>query len=231
MNAHTVETTTDASEIESIRKRAYELWEEAGKPKCDGKKFWIRAENELFFIKNDLAFDAFERDNLNSTPENKIKLAYKRAVRLHESCPASFSCLNQSDIAIVKEKYEKIIIQDAELAYNYARSIIKGRWNEAEQTISACPEYAFNYAINIIRGRWEEAEEFIAKDPKYAYHYARLVIKGKLPEDMHNIIIMNGITGLSRHVKDYFIFLTFLENKKLSEEIDDKIIKNYLENN
>jgi hypothetical protein len=32
---------------ETIRVRAYALWEQAGHPECDGVEFWLRAEQEL----------------------------------------------------------------------------------------------------------------------------------------------------------------------------------------
>jgi hypothetical protein len=32
---------------EQIRARAYYLWEQAGKPDCDGVQFWLEAEREL----------------------------------------------------------------------------------------------------------------------------------------------------------------------------------------
>lgn len=32
---------------ESIREKAYLLWEQAGRPECDGVEFWVRAEQEL----------------------------------------------------------------------------------------------------------------------------------------------------------------------------------------
>jgi hypothetical protein len=32
---------------EMIRARAFALWEEAGRPECDGVDFWLRAEQEL----------------------------------------------------------------------------------------------------------------------------------------------------------------------------------------
>ncbi|AFL50907.1 hypothetical protein ABIE78_003294 [Sinorhizobium fredii] len=36
---------TDKEEL--IRKRAYELWERAGRPEDDGLKYWFQAANEL----------------------------------------------------------------------------------------------------------------------------------------------------------------------------------------
>lgn len=32
------------NDLHKIRERAYQLWEEAGRPECDGKEFWLRAE-------------------------------------------------------------------------------------------------------------------------------------------------------------------------------------------
>ena len=32
---------------ESIEKLAYSLWEQAGRPECDGQKFWLEAEKQL----------------------------------------------------------------------------------------------------------------------------------------------------------------------------------------
>jgi len=32
---------------EAIRTRAYSLWEQAGRPACDGVQFWLEAEKEL----------------------------------------------------------------------------------------------------------------------------------------------------------------------------------------
>jgi len=32
---------------ESVRERAYTLWEEAGRPESDGVEFWLKAESEL----------------------------------------------------------------------------------------------------------------------------------------------------------------------------------------
>jgi hypothetical protein len=76
------------------------------------------------------------------------------------------------------------IIKDANLAYEYAQSVIKGRWPEAEPVIAKEPHWAwaYNYAKNVIQGRWPEAEPVIAKDPYYAVKYALEIIKGRWPE-------------------------------------------------
>jgi len=32
---------------EMVQKNAYQLWEAAGRPECNGEEFWFQAENEL----------------------------------------------------------------------------------------------------------------------------------------------------------------------------------------
>jgi len=76
---------------------------------------------------------------------------------------------------------EKYIHNKYRLVY-YSRSIIGGRWPEAEPAIMTDPEYAFLYSYEIIRGRWPEAEPTIIKDATYAYRYSCDVIKGRWPE-------------------------------------------------
>ena len=64
--------------------------------------------------------------------------------------------------------------------YYYARDVIKGRWKEAEDTITGI--YMFCYAMN--------------------------VIKGKLPDKMHNMMLLDAIENPnSLHVKSYFEFI------------------------
>jgi hypothetical protein len=46
--AATQPTTQNGAVCEdSIRTRAYALWEQAGRPESDGIEFWLRAEKEL----------------------------------------------------------------------------------------------------------------------------------------------------------------------------------------
>lgn len=85
---------------------------------------------------------------------------------------------------------EPFIIQHPKFAYNYAKKYIKGRWPEAEPFIKQKPDCAYSYAIHVIKGRWEEAEEFIAQSSSLSYEYAKNIINGKLPEEMHNRIII-----------------------------------------
>ncbi len=62
-------------------------------------------------------------------------------------------------------------------AYHYARTVIKGRWHEAEEIIKTDPKSACFYAKNVIQGRFPEAEPFIKTHPSWACYYANEIIR------------------------------------------------------
>jgi hypothetical protein len=68
------------------------------------------------------------------------------------------------------------------IAYRYSKSVIKGRWPEAEKVIATSPQFAYCYAKYVIKGRWPAAEPIIMKDANAAYLYAAHVIKDRWPE-------------------------------------------------
>lgn len=68
------------------------------------------------------------------------------------------------------------------------------RDKELEPIILTDPLYSFMYARDVIKGRWEEAEEVILNDHCCTYFYAKEVIKGKLPEHMHNQMLLMAIS-------------------------------------
>ena len=68
------------------------------------------------------------------------------------------------------------------------------RDKELEPIILTDPLYSFMYARDVIKGRWEEAEKIIILEPYYAFRYAQDVIKGKLPEHMHNQMLLMAIS-------------------------------------
>ena len=46
---------------ERVRRRAYQLWEEAGRPEGRSNEFWLRAEEEILGkVDSSIAFDPFE---------------------------------------------------------------------------------------------------------------------------------------------------------------------------
>jgi hypothetical protein len=66
------------------------------------------------------------------------------------------------------------------------------RDEDLELIIIKDPEFAFYYANHVIKGRWLEAESIIATNSQYAYLYAKEIIKGKLPENMHNTMLIHA---------------------------------------
>jgi len=86
--------------------------------------------------------------------------------------------------------------------------IANKRLPELEDIILTSPWFSYLYAEVIIQDRWIEAEDVIMNDPRYSYYYAVNIIKGKLPEKMHNTMILHAIKNLNDfHVKEYFEYI------------------------
>ena len=66
----------------------------------------------------------------------------------------------------------------------------------------------YGYSMDVIKGRWIEAEDVIMTDPMISFRYAVDVIGGKLPEKMHNMMLLHAIKEPNDlQVNDYFSFL------------------------
>jgi hypothetical protein len=63
--------------------------------------------------------------------------------------------------------------------------------------------YIYFYARDNIKGRWIEAENIISTNSYCTYLYAKNVIKGKLPENMHNMMLLHA----DDYAKEYFNFI------------------------
>ena len=72
---------------------------------------------------------------------------------------------------------ERAIAQDAEIAYGYARYVIKGPWPPGEQAIAQDPDWAYLYANNVLHGPFPAGEPAIARDRGWAYIYAHQMLK------------------------------------------------------
>jgi hypothetical protein len=83
----------------------------------------------------------------------------------------------------INKKLEPIIIKSPVFSYRYARYIIKYRWLEAEDIISTNSYYSLLYSVDVIRGR--------------------------LPEIMHNAMLIHADVW----AKNYF---DFIKNKLCS---------------
>jgi len=93
----------------------------------------------------------------------------------------------------------------------YRKALYAGkRLPELEDIILTDPNISFQYAADIIKGRWIEAEDIIMLDPLGGYLYAVNVIKGKLPDKMHNMMLLYAIKNLDNWAKNYFEYLKYL---------------------
>ena len=94
-----------------------------------------------------------------------------------------------------------------ELAYFKALEAGK-RLPELESIILTSSWFSYQYAADIIKGRWIEAEDIIMISVNYSGCYALFVIDGKLPEKMHNMMILYAIKDPNHlYVKSYFEYI------------------------
>jgi len=98
-------------------------------------------------------------------------------------------------------KLEGIILKDAAYSFYYAKYIIKGRWELGEAVISKDTFYSYYYALHVIKGRWELGEPAISQDAYSSYWYAIEVIKGRLPDFMHNRMILSNDEYTKKYVR------------------------------
>jgi len=96
-------------------------------------------------------------------------------------------------------KLEPVISKDVYSSYYYAKHVIKGKWELGEAAISQDALYSCCYAQMAIKGRFILGEAAISKDAYWSYYYAKDVIKGKLPDFMHNQMILSN----NEYTKNY----------------------------
>jgi len=96
------------------------------------------------------------------------------------------------DYGTPSKEAENKIKNHPEIAYYYAISVKKERWPEAEKTMLRDIERASDY-VKELGIRWPEYENKIRNKPKRIYEYAMYVIKGKLPDELHNRMMMRAL--------------------------------------
>lgn len=70
------------------------------------------------------------------------------------------------------------------------------------------PRAAHDFAEHVVKGRWEEGEGLLGSDPADLCRYAKDVIKDVLPDNLHQIMLMQSfISPIDRCVKKYFVFV------------------------
>lgn len=128
-------------------------------------------------------------------------------------------------------KYSSKEIEDKikkypEIAYYYAIGVKKERWTDGEASILKDIEKATEYVFEL-GFRWPEYENKIRNKPKRIFEYAKQVIKGKLPEELHNRMMMKTLNDQDRgsyEANEYFNWLKDREEevvlymKSISEE-------------
>jgi len=87
-------------------------------------------------------------------------------------------------------------------AYEKAKKLGK-RIPELEPLISKDTEVSCWYALHVIKGRFILGESAISKNAGYSYWYAKYAIKGKLPDFMHNQMIIEN----NEYTKQYIEYI------------------------
>jgi len=72
---------------------------------------------------------------------------------------------------------------------------------ELEPAISKDAKYSYYYAFFVIKDRFILGEPSISQDAFYSFHYATDVIKGRLPDFMHNQMILSNDKSAKKYVK------------------------------
>ena len=97
---------------------------------------------------------------------------------------------------------EKAIKENPLCAWLYCRDVIKCRWHDAKERIKKDPSCAYSYCLAMMEGeRWLEAEEFIQKSPVWAGAYAEKILKGRWEEAEDRIAKDNDAA------EDYYRFV------------------------
>lgn len=82
----------------------------------------------------------------------------------------------------------------AKKAYEYARTVLQGRWRAGEKIIVNYPYFAYLYSKFVIKGRWKEAEKTIVTESESSYLYARYILKGRFKQAEENNCWKKGNT-------------------------------------
>lgn len=90
---------------QSIREKAYSLWENAGYPESDGVQFWLQAEQELFGSPTGDGYRIYVVDELTETPTPKI-VTVDGVEDDDDTPPAPAISVEQSDVGTVATSAE-----------------------------------------------------------------------------------------------------------------------------
>lgn len=115
--------------------------------------------------------------------------------------------LNRAERSGRIKEVEPMIIQRPKVALQYAMSVVKDRWPEAEQNIATDKEIAIQYALSVVKGRFKEYEKKIVRDAAAVVEYC-MAIGERFPEAEPYIVkssIGNIMAYASTVVKGRFL--------------------------
>lgn len=115
------------------------------------------------------------------------------------------------------EALEGIIAKDASAAFEYARQVVKGKFELGEKEIAYSEYYSLEYAKEVIEGRFELGEDAIANTGKYAIEYAREILKGRFEKGEPNILLHSSLS------LSYLIDAIADETPKVKEPFEQRI--------
>jgi len=125
----------------------------------------------------------------------------------------AISVLRRNLCSVPEKALELIVSKDAMCSVDYAIRVVKGRWGPGEEAISKCGASSLDYARYVIKGRWEPGEDAISSSTEYMYLYANDVIDGRLPDSLHNKMVL---AGSDEWTKKYFKAKKYRRLKKVS---------------
>lgn len=126
-----------------------------------------------------------------------------------------------------KEKWEEvedfILRSSTDKIISYAENSVKGRWISGEKKLLETTKFKskIEYCKKVLKGRWKEFEDilFAKESPEALFHYAKDIMGGKLPEVLHNKMIVLAMTKKDdKFIKKYF------KAKKYKIEKENKLI-------
>lgn len=113
---------------------------------------------------------AFIRNTNLDFPKNHLKLLRKYCIF---SPLTAFKCANY-----IKERcidLEKIIATDANLSYQYAECILRGKFELGEPSIATDSLLSYMYSVFVIRNRFELGEKAINSNSHFSQLYERFL--------------------------------------------------------
>jgi hypothetical protein len=92
----------------------------------------------------------------------------------------------------------------------YACFARRKRWPAGEKALLSHPvtdgvlDAIIMYMFGVVGGRWRKAEPLLADSPRHLLEYADKVLKGRLPDRLHNTMVLRSFeTPDDAHIREY----------------------------